>query len=58
VPAGPGHDGDPHAVVGVDHVPGVGQPAQHLGVEGVALAGAVERDGHDVAITLDEDCVI
>src|SRR5918994_6293101 len=45
VAAGPGQDGGPDAVVGVDHVPGVAQPAQDLGVERVLLVGTVEREG-------------
>jgi hypothetical protein len=55
VAAGAGHDRGAHVVLGVDHVPGVAQPAQHLGVEGVLLGRAVEGDGDDVAVTLDED---
>jgi hypothetical protein len=54
VAAGPGEDGDPHVVLGVDHVPGVAQPAQDLGVERVLLVGAVQRDGDDVAVALDQ----
>ncbi len=56
VAAGAGEDGHPHVGVAVDHVPGVAQPAEHLGVEGVALVGAVQGDGDDVAVALDEHC--
>jgi hypothetical protein len=55
VAAGPGQDGGPDAVVGVDHVPGVAQPAQDLGVERVLLVGTVEREGHDLTVALDQD---
>ena len=55
VATGAGEDGDPDVGVAVDQVPGIAQPAQHLGVEGVALGGTVQRHGDDVTVTLDED---
>ena len=38
----------------VDQIPRVAQPAQHFGVEGVALLGTIEGDGHDVAVAFHE----
>ena len=55
VAIGAGEDGSPDVVVAVDQVPGIGEAAEHLGVEGVALLGAVEGDLEDVPVALDED---
>jgi hypothetical protein len=43
------------AVVRVDHVPRVAEPAEHLAVERVLLVRAVEREGDDGTVTLHED---
>ena len=55
VAAGAGHDGDPQLRVGVEVVPDVGQPHEHLGVEGVLLLRTVEGDLEDVTAALGED---
>jgi len=54
VAAGAGHDRHAHAIVGIDHVPGVAQPAQHLGVERVALAGTVQGEGDHGTVPVHE----
>jgi 3-oxosteroid 1-dehydrogenase len=41
--------------IGVDHVPGVSEAAQHLVAECVARLWAVHGDSGDVAVALDED---
>ncbi len=58
VAASAGDDADEQLVVAVELVPGVGQPTQHLGVDGVALVGTVQSDGEDGAIALQEHCRI
>jgi hypothetical protein len=54
VAAGAGEDGDPDAVVAVDHLPGIGQAGQHLQIERVARLGAVHDQGDDVTFALDQ----
>ena len=58
LPSAAGHDRHPQLGVAVEEVPGVAEEAEDLGVEGVLLGGAVEREGQDVAVALDEDCGI
>jgi hypothetical protein len=52
VAVGTREDDGPHLGVGVDHVPGVGETAQHLAVERVLLVGPVQRQRHHVPVPL------
>ena len=54
VAVGAGHDPDAQLGVAVEQVPRVAEAAEHLGVEGVALVGPVQRDGEHVAVALGE----
>ena len=47
---------DPHkeGIVAVELVRRVGEPAEHLGVDGVALVGPVQGDGEDRTVVLQE----
>ena len=54
LPSAPVMIADAQLGVGVEQVPRVAEAAQHLGVEGVALVGPVQRDGEHVAVALDE----
>ena len=52
---GAGDDDRAHAIVGRELGPRVGESAERLGVECVALFGAIDAHDRDVAIAFDHD---
>src|SRR5947209_5593433 len=57
-PARSGHDDRPCRIVSIGLIERVDQIVDHLRVERIELAGAIDRDGEDVFREIGEDCFV